>query len=101
MSRHLHRGPICPVTIAKIARNLTSIRDRFRRRTATVGKMEDQPEFSALELARKCSMQESAKLSSLSIRTLERNHADKIVYLSKRRKGMRLGDVLNLKRPTT
>jgi hypothetical protein len=42
------------------------------------------------------SLQEAAELSSLSVDTLQRRHSDKILKLSVRRRGMRLGDVLRL-----
>jgi hypothetical protein len=41
-------------------------------------------------------LEEASKVSTLSIDTLERNHPDKIINLSRRRKGMRLGHALNL-----
>jgi hypothetical protein len=47
-----------------------------------------------VELMRIAPMQEAARLSSLSEDTLEREFADKIVWLSTRRKGMRVGDAL-------
>jgi hypothetical protein len=40
------------------------------------------------------SLAEAAQLTSLSLDTLRRRHADKIVVLSPRRRGMRLRDVL-------
>jgi hypothetical protein len=47
-----------------------------------------------VELMRIAPMSEAARLSSLSEDTLEKEFADKIVWLSTRRKGMRVGDAL-------
>jgi hypothetical protein len=46
------------------------------------------------------SLREAAELSSLSVDTLQRRHSDKILKLSIRRRGMRLGDVLRLGQPS-
>jgi hypothetical protein len=43
---------------------------------------------------RMLSLAEAAQLTSLSLDTLRRRHADKIHVLSPRRRGMRLRDVL-------
>jgi hypothetical protein len=47
-----------------------------------------------LEQARIITLQEAAKLSSISVDSWKRNHPDKIVRLSERRVGVRLADVL-------
>jgi hypothetical protein len=51
----------------------------------------------AVELLRIAPMPEAAHLSSLSPDTLEREHGDKIVTLSPRRKGMRVVHALLLR----
>jgi hypothetical protein len=50
------------------------------------------------ELLRVVPMSEASRLTSLSEDTIERDHYDKVVYLSSRRKGMTLGNVLTLRR---
>ncbi len=50
------------------------------------------------ELDRIVTLQEAAKMSSLSPASWKRNHPDKILKLSPRRLGIRLRDVLMLKR---
>ena len=47
-----------------------------------------------LELKRIIPLPEAARLQSTSVDTLKRNHPTKIVRLSPRRLGMRLGDAL-------
>jgi len=49
------------------------------------------------ELDRIISLQEAKRISSLSPDSWKRNHRDKIVELSPRRFGVRLGDALMLK----
>jgi hypothetical protein len=49
-----------------------------------------------VELLRVAEPKEAEHLSSASWDTLERNHADKVVHISKRRKGMRVGHCLML-----
>jgi hypothetical protein len=46
------------------------------------------------------SLKEAAKISSLSEDTLKRNHPEKILKLSIRRRGMRIGDVLRIGQPS-
>jgi hypothetical protein len=53
-------------------------------------------ELSPLELNRIISLSEAARLSSLSEDTIRREHSDKILDLSPRRRGMRVGDALML-----
>jgi hypothetical protein len=53
-----------------------------------------------LELLRIAEMPEAARLAGLSGDTLEREHPDKIVRLSRRRKGMRVAHALMLQEPT-
>jgi len=50
-----------------------------------------------LELLRIVEMAEAARLAGASAETLERCHPDKIVKLSKRRKGMRVAHALMLR----
>jgi hypothetical protein len=50
-----------------------------------------------LELLRIAEMPEAARLAGLSGDTLEREHPDKIVRLSPRRKGMRVAHALMLR----
>lgn len=57
----------------------------------------DLPLPSPIELNRIVPMDEASQLSSLSEDTLRREHADKIVHLSPRRDGMRIGHALMLK----
>jgi hypothetical protein len=54
------------------------------------------PAELAIALLRIAPMPEATRLSSLSEDTLEREHADKVVHLSARRKGMRVIDALML-----
>lgn len=49
-----------------------------------------------IELLRIAEPDEAERLSSLSWDTILRNHADKIVHLSKRRVGLRVGHALML-----
>jgi hypothetical protein len=49
-----------------------------------------------VELLRIAPPDEAERLSTLSWDTLQRNHADKVVHLSKRRVGMRVGHALML-----
>lgn len=49
-----------------------------------------------IELLRFVPPEEAERLSTLSWDTIKRKHADKIVHLSKRRVGMRVGDALML-----
>jgi hypothetical protein len=55
--------------------------------------------MAPLELLRIAQLDEASRLSSLSEDTLEREHKDKIIHLSPRRKGMRVGDALMLRDP--
>jgi hypothetical protein len=52
--------------------------------------------LTPLELARIAPMDEAAHLSGLSVDTLKRHHADRIIRLSPRRAGMRLRHCLML-----
>jgi hypothetical protein len=54
----------------------------------------DPPDW--VELQRVVDPKEAARLSDLSIDTIKRHHASKIIELSPRRRGMRLGDALSL-----
>jgi hypothetical protein len=49
-----------------------------------------------IELQRVIPLGEASRLSSLSIDTIKREHPEKVIRLSPRRCGMRLGDALNL-----
>jgi hypothetical protein len=49
-----------------------------------------------IELLRIASPQEAEKLSSADWDTLKRNHPEKVVKVSKRREGMRVGHALML-----
>ena len=53
-------------------------------------------ELSPVERLRIVSMTEAARLSSLSVESILRHHADLVIDLSPRRKGMRLQDALSL-----
>jgi hypothetical protein len=57
---------------------------------------EQAAELSSLEQKRIASLQEASRLSSVSVDTLKREHSDKIIRLSPRRLGMRVGDALML-----
>ena len=62
-----------------------------------MSKRQDEPELSALELLRIASMKEAARLAGVSERTLRRNYADRILQVSERRQGMRVGVALQIK----
>jgi hypothetical protein len=49
-----------------------------------------------VELQRIVPLSEASRLSNLSIDTIKRRHADKILDLSPRRRGMRMRDALML-----
>jgi hypothetical protein len=53
----------------------------------------------ALELERIINLQAAEEVSSLSVDSLKRHHADKIIEMSPRRLGMRLRDALMLRKP--
>ena len=53
-------------------------------------------ELPPVERLRIISMTEAARLSSLSVESILRHHADLVIDLSPRRKGMRLQDALSL-----
>jgi hypothetical protein len=53
--------------------------------------------LTPLELLRIATMPEAARLSSASEDTLEREHRDKIVHVSRRRRGMRVVHALMLR----
>ena len=52
-----------------------------------------------IELLKIVEPDEAERLCSLSWDSIRRNHPDKIVHLSKRRVGMRVGDALMLSKP--
>jgi hypothetical protein len=58
------------------------------------GPVLDPPDW--VELQRVVDLKEASRLSGLSIDTIKRRHASKIIELSPRRRGMRLGDALSL-----
>ena len=61
--------------------------------------MSDKPELpqlSPLELNRIVTLDEAARVSSLSKDAIKENYADKIIRLSPKRSGMRLGHALML-----
>ncbi len=49
-----------------------------------------------IELQRIIDLKEASRLSGLSIDSIKRHHSDKIIDLSPRRRGMRLGSALML-----
>jgi hypothetical protein len=49
-----------------------------------------------IELQRIVDLREASRLSGLSVDTIKRHHADKIIDLSPRRRGMRVGVALSL-----
>ena len=49
-----------------------------------------------IELERIIGLKEAARLSGLSIDSIKRHHASRVVALSPRRRGMRLRDALSL-----
>ncbi len=51
---------------------------------------------SWVELSRIVSLRQAARLAGISVDTIKRRHADKIIELSPRRRGMRLRDALML-----
>jgi hypothetical protein len=56
------------------------------------------PQLSALELNRIVVMDEAARLSSLSKDALQENYGELIVQLSPKRRGMRVGHALMLRK---
>jgi hypothetical protein len=54
----------------------------------------DPPDW--VELQRVVDLKEASRLSGLSVDSIKRHHASKIIELSPRRRGMRLGDALSL-----
>jgi hypothetical protein len=59
------------------------------------------PAKLAVEMQRVVSIPEAARLCGLSTDTLRRRHRDKFIRLSPRRIGMRVGDVLDIGKPTS
>jgi hypothetical protein len=57
---------------------------------------DELPRPSATELQRIAPLTEAVRLSGLSEDSLKRHHGDKIIRLSPRRLGMRVGDALQL-----
>jgi hypothetical protein len=63
----------------------------------------ETPKFTLpteIQLRRIVSLPDAAALASVSVDTLKRRHADKIITLSPRRKGMRVRDALMLSETT-
>jgi len=56
----------------------------------------DQARLTAIELLRIVPLVEAARLAGVSVDTLQRHHADKVVRVSERRVGMRVRDALML-----
>jgi hypothetical protein len=56
----------------------------------------NQAQLTAIELHRIAPLVEAARLAGVSVDTLQRHHADKILRLSPRRLGMRVRDALLL-----
>jgi hypothetical protein len=52
------------------------------------------PRPSAVELRKILTLEQVTELTTLSADSLKRHHADKILHLGPRRRGMRLGDAL-------
>jgi hypothetical protein len=67
-----------------------------RSATAEIGHNGGPPLKDWIELQRIVSLAEAARLSGLSIDTIKRRHADKVIELSPRRRGIRLRDALML-----
>jgi hypothetical protein len=53
--------------------------------------------LSALELMRIVTIDKAAELAGMSRSTLMRNHADKVIRISAKRRGMRVRDALMIK----
>jgi hypothetical protein len=62
-------------------------------------KSDNPAALSALEKLKVVTLPEAAAVTSLSTDTLKREHSDKILQLSPRRLGMRLGDALAIGKP--
>jgi predicted HTH domain antitoxin len=62
------------------------------------GRSSGEPNW--FELQRIISLSEAAQLSGISIDTIKRRHAEKIIQLSPRRRGMRMRDALMLSEET-
>ena len=59
------------------------------------------PRPSAVELRKVLTLEQVSELTTLSADSLKRHHADKILHLGPRRRGMRLGDALAIGTSTT
>ena len=93
--RRYRPAEITPGLVDRIGRQL-------QREFSQVSKPKQQavgslPPLSPLELRRIVSLDEAARLSGLSKATIQRCHSDKIIELSPRRLGMRIGDALSLR----
>jgi hypothetical protein len=64
--------------------------------SAEVGRQPPLTWTDWVELQRIVDLKEAARLSGLSIDTIKRRHPDKIIALSPRRRGMRVGIALSL-----
>lgn len=64
---------------------------------SSVNKLSDELLRWPVELLRIASPDEVERLSSMSWDTFQRNHGDKVVHLSKRRVGARVGHALMVK----
>jgi hypothetical protein len=62
--------------------------------SATTTEQAGKPSW--LELQRIVTLAEGARLAGVSLDTLKRRHGDKIIKLSPRRRGIRIGDALHL-----
>ncbi len=62
---------------------------------------DELPMPSTIELQRIVPLMEAARLAGISEDTLKRHHGDKIIRLSPRRLGMRVGVALKLTRKKT
>jgi hypothetical protein len=56
-------------------------------------------DLSRLELLRIVPLTEGARLSGISVDSLKRHHKIKLIRLSPRRLGIRVGDALHLSKP--
>ena len=105
----IHKLPASPIAMPEAAKALAK-REAPRREdtsrpaqtTAGIGHNQgppiarDAPELSALELERVLTMPEVVSLTGLSDDTLKRAHSDKIIQLSKRRRGMKVKHAIAL-----
>ena len=89
---------IGPNLVKRVGRQL--LQREFAQMSKPQQPVDSLPPLSPLELRRIVGLDEASRLSGLSKATIKLRHADKIIKLSPRRVGMRVGDALALQSPT-